>query len=55
MIFGAYNIDDPYEDRTIRTPSEIFIHDDWNPGTERFNDDIAILIIERDVPFTNFI
>jgi hypothetical protein len=56
MLFGAYNIDDPYEEeKTIRTPSKIIIHDDWNPSTERFNDDIAILMMERDVHFTNFI
>jgi secreted trypsin-like serine protease len=56
MLLGAFNIDDRFEEgRVAVTPSEIFIHDDWNPNTDRFNDDIAILMMENEISFANFI
>jgi hypothetical protein len=56
MLLGAFNIDDPYEEgRLAVTPSEVIIHDNWNPSTERFNDDIAILMMEQEISFTKFI
>ena len=36
-------------------PSEVVIHDDWNPFILRFSNDIAILILEEDIAFSRLI
>jgi hypothetical protein len=56
LLLGAVNIEDQWEEgRLVMSPSEVVIHDNWNPSTVRFNDDIAILIMEQNIQFTNFI
>jgi len=53
---GAHNLSDPYETNTfIATPAEIMIHDDWNATSGRFNDDIAMITLESQVAFSNYI
>lgn len=34
---------------------EIKIHDDWNPNVERYDADIAVLILDEDVHFSRYI
>lgn len=41
--------------RTSVAPSEVIIHDDWNPHVDRYNDDIAVILMERQIQFTGFI
>lgn len=36
-------------------PSQLIIHEGWNSHVDRFNDDIAILMLDREITFTEFI
>jgi hypothetical protein len=37
------------------SPSEIFIHPDWNPFNQKYDADIAAIILDDDIPYTKFI
>lgn len=47
--------DNKEEDQITMVPSEVIIHKDWNPEAIRFNDDIALLILESEIVYTKFI
>lgn len=56
LVFGAYNIDDPYEDGVVSiVPLEVIMHPLWNPSTIRYDADIAALVLEEDLPYTKYI
>jgi len=47
---GVYDLADLYELYTTSiAASEIIIHTNWNPFTERFNDDLAMIMLEDEV------
>lgn len=55
-LIGAHDIDDPYEiERVAKTLSDVIVHEEWNPLAERYDADIAILILETKVQFTTYI
>jgi secreted trypsin-like serine protease len=55
-LIGAFDLSDPHEVGRLSVDlSEMILHRDWNPFVDRYNDDIAILLIESEVQFTNFI
>lgn len=54
--FGAHNISNAHESpRFSVSPQEVKIHDDWNPETQRYDADIAILTFEEEIHSTAFI
>lgn len=56
LLFGAYDLDDFYETgKTVLSPSEIKTHKNWNPFVKRFHDDIAVLLLESDVQYSEYI
>lgn len=56
LLFGAFDLNEPFETgRIALSPAEVIVHRDWNPSIVRFNDDIAILMLETEVPYSNFI
>jgi len=53
---GAYDLADPYESHTfITTPAEIIIHKRWNASSDRFNDDIAVILLDENISYSKFI
>lgn len=40
---------------TAKTVSKFIIHKEWDPQAKRYNDDIAVLTLESDVTFTDYI
>lgn len=56
MMLGAHDLNDRNE-RGVYTisPSQIVIHPDWNPYIDRYDADIAALILDDPVPLTTFI
>lgn len=55
-MFGAYNLDDSYEDGIYsKVPSEVKIHPDWNPDTIRYKADIAAILLEEALTYTKYI
>lgn len=56
VVLGGHNLERRFEvGRAIRTPSKIYIHPDWNPQSEKFDADIAIIELETPVIFSNYI
>jgi hypothetical protein len=54
MLFGSFNIDDSWEEgRILKTPSEVIFHDDYSSNS--FHEDIAILMMEQEINFTDLI
>jgi hypothetical protein len=54
LHLGAYDLNDPYESGTLsQSPSQIIIHPHWNPYIERFDADLAILILDTAITFTS--
>lgn len=55
-LLGVYNLDDPFEvGRSAAAIEKIRMHPDWNPNTQRYEGDIAMLHLETDVQFSRFI
>lgn len=47
-FFGAHDLTDLYETgRFALSPKEIFIHDNWNPGTTHYDADLSLLKFEK--------
>lgn len=56
MLFGAYDLDDLFQTGSLSgSPTEIFLHPDWNPFSQRYDADIAALVMDEAVPYTKFI
>lgn len=56
ILLGAHDLNNRNLPGSYLTaPSEIFIHPDWNPNVEKYDADIAVMMIEHDVPFNQFI
>lgn len=55
-MFGAYNLTNHLEDDRITRPvSEVIVHEQWNPFTATYKNDIAILVLEERIYFSRFI
>lgn len=55
VVFGGHDLDDQIEvGRFTRSPSRIFVHDDWNPETVKFDTDIAMLLMPEKNCFLTF-
>lgn len=55
-MFGVYDLANNLERYRITKPvAEILVHEDWDPHTERYNDDIAILVMEESISFSTFV
>jgi secreted trypsin-like serine protease len=55
-MFGAYDLEDLFQTGALSgSPSEIFIHPDWNPFNLKYDADIAALILDDEVPYTKYI
>ncbi|CAO1440624.1 unnamed protein product, partial [Diamesa serratosioi] len=56
IYLGKYNLDDSVERGSIPVyPSDIRIHPDWNYLTDRYDADIAVIVIENPVQLSQFI
>lgn len=53
-MFGAYDLETK-SGTFLSAPSEIIIHDRWNPFVQGYDDDIALLILDDNVPVTKYI
>lgn len=43
-LFGAHDLSDNFESgRILESPKKIFLHDEWNHLTDRFDADVALL------------
>ncbi|KAL7037250.1 hypothetical protein ACKWTF_009134 [Chironomus riparius] len=56
VVLGHYDLSKLNENGRIQVPvKNIRLHPDWNPFVEAYDADIAILELDQDVEFTNFI
>lgn len=56
MLFGAYDLNDLFQTGSLSgSPTQIFVHPDWNPFSQRYDADIAALVMDDDIPYTKFI
>lgn len=56
LLLGAFDLEIRYEvGRTVVSPLEIIIHSGWNPFVKRFHDDIAVLLTESKIHYTDYI
>jgi len=48
---GVHDVDATNEPHTVsRRPSEIIVHSGWDYAAKKFNDDLAILMLEEEAP-----
>lgn len=56
VLLGAHNLSNSYETRRQSlSPLEIHVHEEWNPNVYRYDADLAMLILEDKVHFTQYI
>ena len=56
ILFGAYDLSEQYQTGTFsESPTDVFIHPDWNPSNQRYDADIAALLMEDDILYTKYI
>ena len=56
VILGGHNLDNAMEVGRVSTGvKSIKIHRDWNPRVEKFDADIAVLILEDEIDFNYYI
>lgn len=56
VLLGAQKINKSNEiGRVTVEVSKILVHSSWNPQIDRYNGDIAVLILEQNVAFSNYI
>lgn len=56
IILGGHDLNDPFEiGRETRPIKNIIIHPDWNPDVIRFDADIAIMELDYEILFNNYI
>lgn len=56
LTFGTNNLDNLLEPGVVvQSVAEIHVHPDWNAWTQRFDADIAMLIMEDPIAFTRYI
>lgn len=56
-LFGDDDLNQPHESGQFSlSPTEIFVHPDWNPFVTSYDAEIAVLKYEsNEIPFTNYI
>lgn len=52
---GETQIQHRKKDEVIRNVADIFVHHDWKISEQKFDADLAVLLLEKPVAFTNFI
>lgn len=56
LIFGAYDLSNVSQPGTFSArPKVIIVHNEWNPNEENWDADIALFIMDCNVPTTKFI
>jgi len=56
VLLGVYDLDKPFEaGRTSYAVQSVNLHPDWNVHTEAFDADIAVLVLDNEVYFNNYI
>ncbi|CAG9811188.1 unnamed protein product [Chironomus riparius] len=56
VLVGVHDLNDRFEiGRSPNAVQSIILHPDWNPKTEAFDADIAVLVLEEKVTFTKYI
>lgn len=56
LLFGAHNLTNYLQPgRDVQTVSKISVHDGWNPLSERYNYDIAVILLENNVTLSRYI
>lgn len=56
VLLGAQHLDKLNEIGQVTVEvNKILVHSTWNPQVERYNADIAVLILEQDVIFSSYI
>ena len=56
VLLGAYDLKNSYEaGRSSTSVQSINMHPDWNPNSESFDADIAVLVLENQVLFSSTI
>lgn len=56
VLLGRFNLNLPVERRSeSREVEEIVVHEDWKSYSKNVDGDLAILILDYEVRFTNFI
>lgn len=54
LMFGAYNLHEK-SGTQFHSPSDIIIHEDWNPFVESYDADIALLIMDDELLLSKYI
>lgn len=55
-MFGAHDLNDLFQTGALSgSPSEILLHPDWNPNNQKYDADIAAIILDDEVPYTKYI
>ncbi|KAL7013251.1 hypothetical protein ACKWTF_015299 [Chironomus riparius] len=53
VVFGTHDLNNPYEiGRAFHAVYSINVHPDWNTLTQSYDADIAVLVLEKDVTFS---
>lgn len=56
IFFDKFNLDDWTDDRHVRRgASHILVHHKWNYNSERIENDIAIIVMDHPVEFTDYV
>lgn len=56
VILGGHDLNDPHEiGKEVRSVKNIFVHPHWNPDVIKFDADIAMLELEYEIRFNEYI
>jgi len=56
VLLGAHDLNDTFEVGRFPYAVQSFeIHQDWNPRTDTYDADIAVIVLETEVTFSNYI
>jgi secreted trypsin-like serine protease len=56
LLFGAFDLKNSLEPDQLFLPvSSYSLHQDWNYNTDRYNDDVAVLLLEKNIPISRFV
>jgi hypothetical protein len=56
VFLGGYDLNNPFEPGTLSlSPQSIIVHPHWNPFSTRFDADLAMILLENPISFSNTI
>jgi secreted trypsin-like serine protease len=56
LLFGALDLDNEEEPgRVYLSVSQVQVHPGWDYESESFDDDVAVLVLEKNIEFTQFV